>query len=214
MNRNLIVVCAGFSIVLPALVCLSYSGAAAKFNEQAVKERLDRVPPEFPGWVSYLPDEEDESAFKDEQYPGFMRRYVNSALGHQVLLLIRGGPSGPLMYYHHPQQCYEAIGFVPHPGSIKRQVATDEFAVADFTKQSVSPESLRIYWAWSGDGVWAAPDDPRFRFGTFPLLYRIYVVQPIDSHEDTHDGGAVEEFLKVAIPGINKALFVNVFVND
>jgi hypothetical protein len=209
VNRNLIVVCAGFSIVLPALVCLSYSRATDTFNEQAVKERLDLVPPEFPGWMAYQPNEEDVSAFKDEQYPGFMRRYVNPVLGHQVLLLISGGPSGPLVYHHHPQQCYEAIGFTPHRGTIKRRVATDEFAVADFTKPSVSPESLRIYWAWSGDGVWAAPDEPRFRFGTFPLLYRIYVVQPIGSHEDPHDGDSCEEFLKIAIPGINKALFVN-----
>jgi hypothetical protein len=194
-------------IVFPALVCLRYSLAANTFDEGAVKEQLKRVPLRFGDWESKSPEEEDESAFKDEKYPGFMRRYENR--GRQVLLLISGGPSGPLVYLHKPEQCYTAIGFSIHDEStVMRQVADNTFAAADFTRKLPLSEYLRIYWGWSGDGNWAAPKEPRLRFTGNQLLYRMYVVERTKSPSDEHEGSACEEFLKVAIPKINQALFV------
>jgi hypothetical protein len=208
MTRKLLYLSALLLILVPAAVSYKTSRATDSFDERAVTDHLGKIPMQFGDWVADTPDEEDVSAFKDEKYPGIIRRYVNRALGRQVLLLIRGGSSGPLVYHHQPQQCYIAIGFSPQGRTISRRIGLDEFAAADFSKQTAGTASLRLYWAWSGDGAWAAPEEPRFRFTSYPLLFRLYVVEATGSPSDAHDGDACEEFLRTALPEINRTLFI------
>ena len=49
-------------------------------------------------------------------------------------------------------------------------------------------------WAWSTDGTWVAPDNPRWQFArqlnSVPVLYKLYVATPLpetDGEEKVHE---------------------------
>lgn len=208
MNRNLLVACSALLIAAPALVCFRYSQATAIFDEPAIIERLNRVPMAFGDWKSNAPDEEDVSAFHDEQYPGFMRQYENRILGRKVLLLLRGGPAGPLVYHHQPQQCYAALGFSTEGSPTNRILGANTFAISNYTnKESPKSESIRIYWAWSADGKWAVSGESRFLFRSDQVVFRLYVVERTNSPAEKLEGSASEDFLNYSLSDINTALF-------
>jgi len=68
------------------------------------------------------------------------------------------------------------------------RVAT--YYVADFEKKTATKvDRARVRWAWTTDGTWIAPDNPRWQFArqlaTVPVLYKVYVVTPLpDEAED------------------------------
>lgn len=209
MKRTMLALSAVLLVAAPAAISYRYAQGRAAVDERAIRERLDRVPMRFGDWEARAPDEEDVSAFHDERYPGFLRRYADAARGREVLLLVRGGPPGPLVYHHKPQSCYRAAGFDPSgAGAPAHPVCPGgDFAATNFSKSDVTAEHVRLFWAWSGDGVWDAPEEPRFRFSGYPVLFRAYVVRRTGSPSEPYDGDWCEEFIRTALPDLNRALF-------
>jgi len=62
--------------------------------------------------------------------------------------------------------------------------------VADFEKKTATRnDRVRVRWAWTTDGTWLAPDNPRWQFArqlaAAPVLYKVYVATPLtDSADD------------------------------
>jgi hypothetical protein len=137
----------------------------------------------------------------------FLRAYTREGDKARASVLLMCGRSGP-MSVHAPDVCYPGAGFemvdkaptrckVPAGlGSREAQFWTARFRGAD----SVVPVYLRLYWAWSvPGGTWKAPDNPRWTFGRRPALYKLYVIRPMASPEETPEGdpavGLVQRFL-------------------
>lgn len=199
-------------VLVPAVVSFRLASTRERVDEGAVGDRLARIPLRFGDWEAREAQEEDVSAFKDERYPGLSRRYVHAPSGRQVVLLVRGGPCGPLTFHHQPQACYGAIGYEP-AGDVTRQAVEaaggpHQFSVGGFTKPSATgADNLRLYWAFSGDGRWDSPDQPRFAYAQFPLLFRLYVVTGVLDHREPTGGDASAAFLTAALPELNRVLF-------
>ena len=81
--------------------------------------------------------------------------------------------------------------------------------MSDFDKPSAGGrQRARVYWAYSGDKTWAAPDLPRIALAGFPVCYKMYVVRGAAADKEPVNGDdPCEAFLAAALPAVNDALF-------
>jgi hypothetical protein len=70
--------------------------------------------------------------------------------------------------------------------------------VADFAKPGGQSEPLRIYWAWSDGGTWAASGSPRTSYLRSRVLYKMYLVRPISPKGGADDSAAKDLFRELA----------------
>jgi hypothetical protein len=52
---------------------------------------------------------------------------------------------------------------------------------------------MEAFWAWTTDGRWQAPNYPRWTYGRYPALYKVYIIRRVSSKS-----GSPEEELKQA----------------
>jgi hypothetical protein len=172
--------------------------------------RLDQVPTTLGGWQSE-PLPLDPKHIAQAGLSGcWMRRYVRGLDGPAVTVLLMCGRSGPVSI-HTPDICYGGAGYdmVGQPVRITAATAPQvEFWTARFRKEgAVVPSYLRIFWAWSADGTWQAPDRPRLTFASFPVLYKLYVLRELDRPEEPLEDDPCLRFLRDALPEVGPALF-------
>ena len=76
---------------------------------------------------------------------------------------------------------------------------------ATFRLPSATPSAIiRVFWGWSDNGIWKAPDNPRLAFRGQPYLFKLYVVDR--SLQQADDVKQVETFLEQALPVIRREL--------
>ena len=106
---------------------------------------------------------------------------------------------------HTPDVCYPASGY-RMLGEVRRETITltkgeAKVFVADFEKKRESTvERLRIRWAWTTDGAWAAPDRARFHYMRAGELFKIYIATPLAEVDGKPgpDSAAIGRFLRAA----------------
>jgi hypothetical protein len=150
----------------------------------AVASRLERVSDELGEWQGEPLEQESKPPKGVAGH--YVRRFVNRRNGEGVTVALVGGRPGPVSI-HTPDACYGASGFevatqtrykMPHEGS-EPEV---EFCTAQFLRQRASERTqLRIFWAWSTDGNWQAPENPRVEFARQPVLYKLYLVREMNT---------------------------------
>ena len=111
---------------------------------------------------------------------------------------------------HTPDICYPGSGYkmlaapkretLELPGG--RKV---ECYVADFEKKTATRhDRVRVRWAWTTDGTWIAPENPRWQFArqlaAAPVLYKVYIATPLpeavaDATERTEDDSTTKSFV-------------------
>jgi hypothetical protein len=179
-----------------------------RVDDAAVAAALDRVPMTIGDWDGQPADAEDQSVYRDEMRLGLLRRYTHRQTGRVVLLLLRGGAPGPISRHHTPASCYHAVGFGDAGPTVKRPVGPDEFWVSNFDKPTpTGRQRVRVYWAYSGDRTWTAPDHPRLALAGHPVCFKMYVVRGTAADAEPLDGDPCESFLAAARPAVNEALF-------
>jgi hypothetical protein len=141
------------------------------------------------------------------------RRYRNRLNGGAVSVLLVCGRPGPVAV-HTPDVCYDGAGYDLAAPPARFAVSSDpalppaEFWVADFLRvESAVPTRLRIFWAWSADGAWNAPDNPRLAFARFPALYKLYVLREAAVAGERPEDEPCTEFLRRLLPELAKCLF-------
>ena len=55
---------------------------------------------------------------------------------------------------------------------------------------------MRVRWAWTTDGAWIAPDNPRWQFASqlrVPMIYKVYIATSLPDGEggEAQDDDAV-----------------------
>jgi len=182
----------------------------AEFRDRMA--RIETVPMTIDDWDG-TPLTLDTRQLRVAEIQGyFLRRYRNRRDGDVVTALLVGGRPGPIAV-HTPEVCYAGAGYqasdptsrlVLGPG---RGTQPDEFRVAQLSKQeSVRPEHLRIFYAWSAGGAWRPSDNPRLEFAAATALYKLYVIHETNGGGDRLAEDAGAEFTRRIIPELRKAL--------
>jgi hypothetical protein len=177
---------------------------------QASAARLDSVPLDFGEWHGKDITINPTALAIGEIVNYKQRQYVNLRTGDEFTILVVCGKPGAISV-HTPEVCFPGAGFkmVGEPRSVSLAGGEgnpdSEFKTARFLRQN-SPDNteMEAFWAWTTDGHWQAPNYPRWTFGRYPALYKLYVIRKISSK-----GGSPEEELKPArdfLVELNKAI--------
>ena len=186
---------------------------------------LNDIPSKIGNWTSEdiaLPDADQ----KIGGIVGYVQRtYRDQTTGTEVSLLLVAGESGPISV-HPPTACFSGRGFnvVRQPGILAIAKSDEEspatattspdvsqnhvFNQADFANSAIDDVSLiRVCWAWSTNGHWEAPANPRLQFASQPYLYKLYVSERwIPNGDVNQDAGAAQQFLMTALPVLRERL--------
>lgn len=174
--------------------------------------RLGRVPLAVGDWQAEALEMDPREAARAEISGYLMRRYVHRTTGASVTALLVCGPPGRVAV-HTPDVCYAGAGYrlkgEPARQAVEANAAGPAlFWVARFAKpHAVVPEDLRIRWSWSATGAWAAPDYPRFHFAGSRVLYKLYVIEPVEGTEEASDKAPGVQFLREFLPQLQGCLF-------
>ncbi len=136
--------------------------------------------------------------------------YVNRRTGSVVSTLLVSGRAGPVSV-HTPEICFGGIGYELTGTRVRWREPSHsgaEFWLCDFYKpQAISPDRLRIFYAWSVTGDWSAPESPRLAFFREPALYKLYVTRKMLQAEEPLEDDPAIDFLKVFLPQLHKSVF-------
>lgn len=124
-----------------------------------------------------------------------MRRYQHQPSGEEVIVLVLCGRPGPIAV-HPPTACYRARGYhqiAEHRLDDVRDAhgQAHQFLLAEFLNPAtLADDRVAIMWAWSTDGRWQTPADPRWEFADEAHLYKLYV-----TWNRTHDDCVLKDRL-------------------
>jgi hypothetical protein len=177
---------------------------------------LDRVPFAVGDWDGTTVEATPDQLPASEPGTVLLRRYVNRVNGATVTLFLTVGRPGPIVASHTPDSCYPGAGFACDGAVGKRSVAAEgggrpnQFRVADYSKtERASPLHLRVFWGWSADGAWQAPDYPRLAFAGKKRLYKLYVIRQLPKAGEPADDDPAIPFLRALAPELQKALMAD-----
>jgi hypothetical protein len=146
-----------------------------------------------------------------------LRRYVDRNNGTAMTIFLTCGETRPMWYGHLPTECYPGAGYklVAGPERCSMLVGADPAIppatlwAATFSMDGTSspPVHLRVFWSWSGDGSWQAPDHPHRTFARYPFLYKLYVIRRLLKPDERLDRDPCQEFLGLLLPELKKSLF-------
>jgi hypothetical protein len=139
------------------------------------------------------------------------RRFDPIKEGSPLVVSITSGGPGEVAV-HTPDVCYLGAGYQLRGAVTRQTIPLDDgksvsFWVADFVKtKPTGDESIRVRWAWSGDGDWQAPDYPRWVFARVPLLYKLYMVHPLTDDDDLTKSDPYRKFVADLVPALSRQL--------
>jgi hypothetical protein len=171
-----------------------------------VAERVHLLKPELGEWKSE-PRELDARQLEVAGVKEYSSRvYTNRKTGSTVQMLLICGAPGPISV-HEPSVCYAGAGYGQSGDLQKVAAGNDEFKAGKFIKGPPKPDALRILWAWSTDGRFQIPDNPRRAFGrNTPALFKLYVIRQVGPEDGNGKKDSSEEFLEVLLPELKRCL--------
>jgi len=172
---------------------------------------LEHVPAQIGDWTS-VDHEMPENEIEVGRIEGYVKReYVNGLTGARVHLLLMCGESGPISL-HPPTVCfsgqgYHVVGQESHLSVKDGEGCSFDFHEADFGNSAIDDPTLtRLYWAWSTDGEWETPANPRVDFAGEPVLFKLYVSEQWVPSGIVNDTGVAESFMDEMLPVVRSAL--------
>jgi hypothetical protein len=170
-------------------------------NEE-LTERLHALEVRFEDWH---PREVPTEMPLNERSTATSRRYDAHGGRVAVVSFISGIPGS--VATHTPDVCYPGSGYKVLRGMRKEPFALPDGRacvsyVADFERKTQTKvDRVRVRWAWTTDGAWIAPDNPRWQFAgqlRAPVLYKVYVATPLpetDGDESPEDDATTKAFV-------------------
>lgn len=187
----------------PTLLILAALIAAAAFVHGAVTQRwavfapnpvlTDRLHALEVRHLDWQPTPVPTEMPTNERSTATARRYASASSGRTAVVTVISGIPGSVST-HTPDVCYVGSGYRCLRGPRKETVdlpggAAAAVYTADFEKKTATKvERVRVRWAWSTDGAWVAPDNPRWQFArqlnSVPVLFKLYVATPLPEFDD------------------------------
>ena len=151
-------------------------------SDPALVEKLHAMEIKFEDWQSAVVETPMPT---NERSTATSRQYTSARTGRAGAVSFISGVPGSVST-HTPDVCYPGSGYKTLRAAKKETMElpggrTAPYYVADFEKKSATKvDRARVRWAWTTDGTWVAPDNPRWQFAkqlaTVPTLYKVYVV--------------------------------------
>ncbi|QEG32582.1 hypothetical protein GobsT_74380 [Gemmata obscuriglobus] len=128
------------------------------------------------------------------------RRYFGAGGAVAVVSFISGIPGS--VATHTPDVCYPGSGYktlrAPRKETFEVNGVPAAVYVADFEKKTQTKvDRVRVRWAWTTDGAWVAPDNPRWQFASqlrAPTIYKVYIASSLP--ESDADGAEDDPVVK------------------
>jgi hypothetical protein len=156
--------------------------------------KLDGLPKKLGDWEWQGKEEEMGSEELGlAEIAGYKLRTYSHPSGRVAQVLVTCGRPGPISV-HTPDVCMRGAGF--EPGSetrkslkLKEGLRDAELMVARFERETgpAMAQRLRIFWAWSADGNWSTPENPRLTFARYPALFKLYVTCDLPPPDEKND---------------------------
>lgn len=177
---------------------------AAATDTDAVKKFGD-LPLTIDDWIGEaLPRGETD----DDKTSVSNCRFINRINGRWILTSLTTGRSGRVSI-HDPEHCYLGSGYKVIDAIRQESIDLPSGRMAKFwtghfeKKKPTGVESIRIYWGWSVDGQWQAPDYPRLFFAGKPTLHKLYLIHPV-SEEAEEDSTPYRDFMVKYLTEVNR----------
>jgi hypothetical protein len=138
-------------------------------------------------------------------------RFTNRLNGRWMLTAITSGRAGRVAI-HDPEHCYLGSGYkvvdaVRQESFELASGRTARFWTGHFEKTKPSGiESIRIYWGWTLDGQWQAPDYPRLLFAGKAQLHKLYMIHPVSVEDEREDTSPYRDFMVKYLNELNRHL--------
>ncbi len=172
---------------------------------------LERVPAQIGDWTA-VDLEMSENEIEVGRIEGYIKReYINRVTEARVHFLLMCGEAGPISL-HPPTVCfsgqgYRVVGQESHTSIQGTEGCTFNFHEADFGNSAIDDPTLsRLYWAWSTDGEWETPPNPRVEFAGKPALFKLYVSEQWVPRGIMNDTGVAKSFMGEMLPAVRSAL--------
>ena len=183
---------------------------AISAEPEASAAKLSGVPMTVGDWQSeplvISPRELERGAIVD--YVG--RLFVNVRTKSRLQVFLVCGRPGPISV-HTPDICFEGAGYHMTSAPVKislESLPPSEFWQVKFVKQGAEPQqNLRVFWGWTSDGQWEAPDNPRLEFARSKALFKLYVIHDLPRPGLPPDKDPSLDLLRVLLPELQKCLF-------
>lgn len=212
MSRPVAIVVAAVLVLAAGLVHgLLTSRWQTSYALEEAAARVPRVPLEVGDWKGTEQAVDADMFARAGAVAYWSRRYENRKTGAVVTVILMCGRAGK-MAVHTPDVCYRGAGY-EMTGAMRRHAIPvgdrqAEFWTGDFNKEgSLLAQGLRLFWSWSADGSWQAPDSPRFTFRGQPALYKLYAVRDIASGAEPLETDPTAALLRQLLPVMEEALF-------
>ncbi|MEM8680479.1 MAG: exosortase-associated EpsI family protein [Planctomycetota bacterium] len=215
MNWKTIALPLGLGMVVLAVGTL----VEARFTDRWVKmdsamldrfaKAVEKVPKKIGKWEG-TDDPISDEEFRLTNCAAYVsRQYVNQETGDRITMYLVAGTARHITI-HTPDRCYRGSGF-NQDGKVESYVmeldgalpTNPEFSTAVFSKPD---NAQRVFWTYSDDGSWYGPGSSniaKVKFGGRPALYKIYLIGPPSSPEES----VANDFAREVFPKVNSILF-------
>jgi hypothetical protein len=139
------------------------------------------------------------------------RKFTNARTGKWIMTAVTTGKPG-YVSVHNPEHCYLGSGYRVvdsiQPMSMKLgETKEARFWTGHFEKKkATNVESIRIYWGWTTNGDWQAPNYPRFHFAGRNTLHKLYFIHAVNGHETPEEISVYEDFMRQYLQQINQRI--------
>ena len=182
-------------------------GVDEKMDQAA--DLLDGMPPQFGPWQQEGSYPLGDSAMELLQCRGYLHHgYRNAETGQFLRVAVMVGP-GSKISVHVPEICFESTNYTLIQNrrrlDLEHEQGTDSFWTVAFQSNDVSQRRLNVYYGWSANDGWVAPQMPRWSVAGSPILYKLQLTEEVPATGDASGTGA-EDFLKRFLPVLNERL--------
>lgn len=210
---------------LPVVVAVALIGSATfvqgfwsdRWNEAAARALATQagnypdIPREFGDWTSEEAPSDERQLKIAGAHASISRTYTNERTGEKVMVFMILGKSRDVAK-HTPDVCYVGSGFrMAHDPRNYRMTTTDgtaDFFTSTFSKQQGNYHTnQRIFWAWSTNGNWEAPDIPRLKYGATTAVNKIYLITEMGQETQNPDEAPSVEFAHEFLPLASDVIF-------
>lgn len=176
-------------------------------------ERLKEVPLAVGDWEGTVAEEEMDAREKivAGASDSLSARYVNRLTGQAVSVFLVSGHFRSIAQ-HTPDQCYVAAGFQMLNQPIHYNIETDAGSIENYTTvfkkdEHAGTQYIRVFWTWSYDGEWLAPNMPRVALVGRPALYKMYFITEVPIPGQPIEQNPAVDFMRSFMPLVNQKLF-------
>jgi len=183
----------------------------AEALKMAAEQLQGGLPQRVGPWHLIKTHELEEGVAEVLQCAGYLHGvYTNDQTGDTIVVALVAGPSGPISV-HTPEICYSAQDY--EMAGERQQVALRDSSSQTHTLWQIDARSrhagrphLRLLYGWSSGGAWQAASGPRFAFAGLPVLYKLQLAGPPDTHLSANSLDACQDFLSGFLSQIQSRL--------